>query len=47
MTSDAEEVHLEETIFRSLHNEDAMASDKLSERIHTLNADTRKLEQLG
>jgi transaldolase len=29
-----------------MHNEDAMASDKLSEGIRKFNADTRKLEQL-
>jgi len=45
--SDAEEIHLDEKTFRWLHNEDAMASDKLSEGIRKFNADTRKLEQLA
>jgi transaldolase len=30
-----------------MHNEDAMASDKLSEGIRKFNADTRKLEQFA
>jgi transaldolase len=30
-----------------MHNEDAMANDKLSEGIRKFNADTRKLEQFA
>jgi transaldolase len=43
--SEGEQVHLDEKDFRWLHNEDAMASDKLSEGIRKFNADARKLEQ--
>jgi transaldolase len=43
-TSDAEELQLDEKRFRWMHNEDAMAVDKLSEGIRNFNADTRKLE---
>jgi transaldolase len=43
--SEGEQLHLEEKDFRWLHNEDAMASDKLSEGIRKFNADARKLEQ--
>jgi transaldolase len=39
-----ERVTLDEKAFRWLHNEDAMASDKLSEGIRIFNADARKLE---
>jgi transaldolase len=45
--SDEKKVHLTEKTFRWLHNEDAMASDKLSEGIRKFNADTRKLEQFA
>ncbi len=38
-------IHLDEKSFRWLHNEDAMAVDKLSEGIRKFHADTRKLEQ--
>jgi transaldolase len=38
-------LHLDEKTFRWLHNEDAMASDKLSEGIRKFYADARKLEQ--
>ena len=37
--------HLDEKTFRWMHNEDAMASDKLSEGIRRFYADARKLEQ--
>lgn len=37
-------IRMNEKKFRWLHNEDAMASDKLSEGIRKFNADTRKLE---
>ncbi len=38
-------LHLDEKTFRWMHNEDAMASDKLSEGIRKFYADARKLEQ--
>jgi transaldolase len=38
-------LHLNEKSFRWMHNEDAMAVDKLSEGIRKFYADTRKLEQ--
>src|SRR6516165_7519834 len=37
--------HLDEKTFRWMHNEDAMAVEKLSEGIRKFYADTRKLEQ--
>lgn len=37
-------IHLDEKTFRWMHNEDAMAVEKLSEGIRKFNADTRKLE---
>ena len=40
-------IHLDERAFRWLHNEDPMASEKLSEGIRKFNADTRKLEQFA
>jgi transaldolase len=42
--SDAAKIHLDEKAFRWMHNEDAMAVDKLSEGIRKFYADTRKLE---
>jgi transaldolase len=45
--SDDKQIHLNEKIFRWMHNEDAMASDKLSEGIRKFNADARKLEQFA
>jgi transaldolase len=47
LASDGEKIHLDEKAFRWQHNEDAMASDKLSEGIRKFNADTRKLEQFA
>ncbi len=47
LASDEEKIHLDEKTFRWMHNEDAMASDKLSEGIRKFNADTRKLEQFA
>jgi transaldolase len=44
-SSQGEQLHLDEKKFRWLHNEDAMAVDKLSEGIRKFNADARKLEQ--
>ncbi|MBV9760481.1 MAG: transaldolase [Acidobacteriaceae bacterium] len=43
--SEGEKFHLEEKDFRWMHNEDAMAVDKLSEGIRKFYADARKLEQ--
>jgi transaldolase len=43
--TEGEKLHLDEKSFRWLHNEDAMANDKLSEGIRKFNADARKLEQ--
>ena len=42
-----EKLHLDEKTFRWMHNEDAMASDKLSEGIRKFNADARKLEKFA
>ena len=38
-------LHLDEKTFRWMHNEDAMATDKLAEGIRKFYADARKLEQ--
>jgi transaldolase len=43
--SDARMIHLDEKTFRWMHNEDAMATDKLAEGIRKFSADARKLEQ--
>jgi transaldolase len=43
--SAGEKLQLDEKTFRWLHNEDAMASDKLSEGIRKFYADARKLEK--
>jgi len=45
--SDAAQVHLDEKTFRWMHNEDAMAVEKLSEGIRKFYADARKLEQFA
>jgi transaldolase len=42
--SDATKIHLDEKTFRWMHNEDAMAVEKLSEGIRKFYQDTRKLE---
>jgi transaldolase len=42
--SDEKKIHLEEKTFRWLHNEDAMAVEKLSDGIRKFNADARRLE---
>jgi transaldolase len=42
--SDLTKIHLDEKTFRWMHNEDAMAVEKLSEGIRKFHADTRKLE---
>lgn len=44
-SSEGEKLHLDEKTFRWMHNEDAMAVDKLSEGIRKFYADARKLEQ--
>ena len=41
--SDAEHVALDEEAFRWMHNEDAMATDKLAEGIRAFDADSLKL----
>ena len=43
--SGAKKIHLDEKTFRWMHNEDAMATDKLAEGIRRFYADARKLEQ--
>jgi len=37
-------VHLNEKTFRWMHNEDAMATEKLAEGIRKFNSDARHLE---
>jgi transaldolase len=41
-----QKISLDEKAFRWMHNEDAMASDKLAEGIRRFDADARKLEKL-
>ncbi len=43
--SDVKKIHLDEKTFRWMHNEDAMATEKLSEGIRKFYADARKLEK--
>lgn len=43
--SPGDHLHLDEKTFRWMHNEDAMATEKLAEGIRKFNADSRKLEQ--
>ena len=43
--SDEKQIHLDEKTFRWMHNEDAMATEKLAEGIRKFYADARKLEQ--
>ena len=45
--SDAAKIHLDEKTFRWMHNEDAMAVEKLSEGIRKFYADARKLEEFA
>ena len=47
MASDATKIHLDEKAFRWMHNEDAMAVEKLSEGIRKFYADAHKLEQFA
>src|ERR1700677_3018192 len=44
-SSTAQKIHLDEKTFRWMHNEDAMATEKLAEGIRKFYADARKLEQ--
>jgi len=46
-SSDATKIHLDERTFRWMHNEDAMAVEKLSEGIRKFYADARRLEQFA
>jgi transaldolase len=46
-SSDALKTHLDEKTFRWMHNQDAMAVEKLAEGIRKFYADTRKLEQFA
>ena len=43
-TSNGERLHLDEKTFRWMHNEDAMATEKLAEGIRKFNADARRLQ---
>jgi transaldolase len=45
-SSDVERIDLDEERFRWMHNEDAMATDKLAEGIRLFDADARKLRQM-
>jgi transaldolase len=45
--SDETKLHLDEKTFRWMHNEDAMAVEKLSDGIRKFYADARKLEQFA
>jgi len=40
-----EQLHLTEVGFRWMHNEDAMATEKLAEGIRNFNSDAQKLEE--
>jgi len=42
--SEDERLHLDEKTFRWMHNEDAMATDKLAEGIRNFNSDAKRLE---
>jgi transaldolase len=43
--SKEERLHLDEKTFRWMHNEDAMATEKLAEGIRKFNSDARRLEE--
>ena len=43
--SKGEQLHLNEKAFRWMHNEDAMATEKLAEGIRKFNSDAQKLEE--
>ncbi len=40
-----EQLHLNETTFRWMHNEDGMTTEKLAEGIRKFNSDARRLEE--
>jgi transaldolase len=42
-----QKIHLDEKAFRWLHNQDAMATEKLAEGIRKFYADARKLEKFA
>src|SRR5271166_5866310 len=42
-----EKLHLDEKTFRWMHNEDAMATEKLAEGIRKFNSDTHRLEEFA
>ena len=44
--SDSPKIAMDEKNFRWMHNEDAMATDKLADGIRRFDADARKLEKL-
>ena len=44
--ADVQKIAMDENAFRWMHNEDAMATDKLAEGIRRFDADARKLEKL-
>ncbi len=44
-TTDSERIAIDERIFRWLHNEDAMATDKLADGIRRFHVDALKLEE--
>jgi len=44
--SSVERVELDEELFRWMHNEDAMATDKLADGIRVFHADSVKLAQM-
>jgi transaldolase len=46
-SSPGERIHLDEKTYRFMHNEDAMAVDKLSDGIRKFYADARKLEKFA
>jgi transaldolase len=43
--SDLAKIQVDEKLFRWMHNEDAMATEKLAEGIRKFYADARKLEE--
>ena len=45
--SDATKIHLDEKTFRWMHNQDAMAVEKLSDGIRHFYADARRLEEFA
>ncbi len=45
--TDVEKIHLDEKAFRWMHNQDAMAVEKLSEGIRKFYVDSRKLEEFS